>query len=136
MSETAEFRADTRAWLQENCPPGARGAGLVPWGSRKVELPGDSRVWLDNMAAKGWTVPTWPKAYGGAELDPTQYLILLEELRRINARSPLIGRGVNYIGPTILDFGTDDKKHAGCLGWPGARAAGAWATLSQAPVPT
>ena len=110
MSETAEFRADTRAWLQENCPPGARGDGVIPWGSRKVELPADSRVWLDNMAAKGWTVPTWPSAYGGAELDSEQYLILLEELRRINARSPLIGRGVNYIGPTILELGTEDQK--------------------------
>ena len=110
MSETTEFRADTRAWLGENCPLGARGTGVIPWGSRKVELPADSRVWLDNMAARGWTVPTWPKVYGGAELDSAQYLILMEELRRINARSPLIGRGVNYIGPTLLDYGTDEQK--------------------------
>ena len=62
MSETEEFRADARAWLQEHCPSGARGPGVIPWGSRKVDLPTDSRVWLENMAAKGWTVPTWPKA--------------------------------------------------------------------------
>ena len=62
MSEAAEFRADTRAWLKENCPTGARGPGNVPWGSRKIDLPRDSREWLDNMASKGWTVPTWPKA--------------------------------------------------------------------------
>ena len=67
MSEATEFRADTQ---QENCPAGARGAGVVPWGSRKVELPKDSRVWLENMATKGWTVPTWPKAYGGLGLIP------------------------------------------------------------------
>jgi alkylation response protein AidB-like acyl-CoA dehydrogenase len=124
MSETAEFQADTRAWLQENCPPGARGAGVIPWGSRKIELPKDSRLWLDNMAAKGWTVPTWPKAYGGAELDSKQYLILLEELQRINARSPLVGRGVNYIGPTILEFGTDDQKERWLPGM--ARGDGGW----------
>ena len=124
MSEATEFRADTRAWLQENCPAGARGAGVVPWGSRKVELPKDSRVWLENMATKGWTVPTWPKAYGGAGLDPAQYLILLEELRRINARSPLVGRGVNYIGPTILEFGTDEQKERWLPGM--ARGDGGW----------
>jgi alkylation response protein AidB-like acyl-CoA dehydrogenase len=124
MPEAAEFRADTRAWLQENCPPGARGPGLIPWGSRKVDLPKDSRVWLENMAAKGWTVPTWPKAYGGAELDSAQYLILLEELQRINARSPLIGRGVNYIGPTILEFGTDEQKARWLPGI--ARGDGGW----------
>lgn len=132
MSETAEFRADTRAWLQENCPPGARGAGVVPWGSRKIELSTDCRVWLENMSAKGWTVPTWPAAYGGAALDSAQYLILLEELRRINARSPLIGRGVNYIGPTILEFGTDAQK----AGWlPGmARGDGGWCMGYSEPV--
>ena len=70
MSEATEFRVDTRAWLEENCPAGARGEGVVPWGSRKVELPKDSRVWLENMAAKGWTVPTWPKSYGGSGRDP------------------------------------------------------------------
>lgn len=124
MSEAAEFRSDTRAWLEENCPHGARGPGVIPWGSRKVELPNDSRVWLDNMAAKGWTVPTWPKAYGGAELDSSQYLILLDELRRINARSPLIGRGVNYIGPTLLDYGTDEQKARWLPGM--ARGDGGW----------
>lgn len=124
MSEAAEFRADTRAWLQENCPDGARGAGFVPWGSSKVDLPRASRIWLDNMAAKGWTVPTWPKAYGGAELDSAQYLILLDELRRINARSPLVGRGVNYIGPTILEFGTEEQKNRWLPGM--ARGDGGW----------
>ena len=124
MSETTEFRAQTRAWLAENCPEGARGGGVIPWGSRKVELPHDSRVWLDNMASKGWTVPTWPEIYGGAELDSAQYLILLEELRRINARSPLIGRGVNYIGPTILEFGTDEQKARWLPGM--ARGDGGW----------
>lgn len=124
MSETTEFRDETRAWLQENCPPGVRGPGVIPWGSRKVELPADSRIWLENMAAKGWTVPTWPKAYGGAELDSAQYLILLEELQRINARSPLVGRGVNYIGPTILEFGTDEQKARWLPGM--ARGDGGW----------
>ena len=124
MSETTEFRDETRAWLQENCPPGARGPGVIPWGSRKVELPADSRIWLENMAVKGWTVPTWPKAYGGAELDSVQYLILLEELQRINARSPLVGRGVNYIGPTILEFGTDEQKARWLPGM--ARGDGGW----------
>lgn len=124
MSKATEFRAETRAWLAENCPDGARGAGVIPWGSRKVELPADSRLWLENMAARGWTVPTWPAAYGGAELDPAQYLILLEELRRINARSPLVGRGVNYIGPTILEFGTEEQKARWLPGM--ARGDGGW----------
>lgn len=110
MSEIDSFRDDTRSWLEDNCPAGARGAGPVPIGSRKVAMTGDSQLWLERMAAKGWTVPTWPKKYGGAELTKAEYGVLIEELSRINARSPLTGRGVNYIGPTILEFGTDDQK--------------------------
>ena len=104
------FRAETRAWLALNCPPGARGPGQIPWGSSKIDLQPDVALWLQRMADKGWTVPTWPKAYGGADLSRDEYLILMEELRRIDARPPLIGRGVNYIGPTVLEFGTLEQK--------------------------
>lgn len=110
MTQLDEFRADTRAWLQENCPPGARGPGTIPIGSGKIELDTDTRLWLERMAERGWTVPTWPKEYGGAELGREEYQILIEELKAINARTPLTGRGVNYIGPTILEFGTDEQK--------------------------
>lgn len=119
------FRQETRAWLEENCPSGARGPGPVPLGSTKVKMDEDSQIWLERMAAKGWTVPTWPKEYGGADLERPQYEVLIDELKRINARSPLTGRGVNYIGPTILEFGTDEQKAR----WlpPISRGEGAWA---------
>ena len=36
----------------------------VVWGGRKqTYVNPDSKVWLDRMAAKGWTAPTWPKAW-------------------------------------------------------------------------
>ena len=110
MNDLDDFREETRAWLEDNCPAGARGPGQIPWGSTKVPLERDAALWLERMAARGWTVPTWPREYGGAELTPAQYLVLLEELRRIDARSPLTGRGVNYIGPTLLDYGSPEQK--------------------------
>lgn len=110
MSEHSEFRAQTRAWLAENCPPGARGVGQTAWGSRKIDLQPDVALWLERMAQRGWTVPTWPKEYGGAALDRELYPILIEELKEIGARTPLTGRGVNYIGPTILELGTKQQK--------------------------
>ena len=125
MSDIETFRSETRAWLEENCPPGARGPGPVPLGSTKVEMDADSRLWLDNMIEKGWTVPTWPKEYGGAELNRDEYQVLIEELKRIDARPPLTGRGVNYIGPTILEFGTDEQKARWLPRC--ARGEGAWA---------
>ena len=125
MGELAEFRDDTRAWLAEHCPSGARGPGQIPWGSSKIELEPDARSWLENMAERGWTVPTWPKEYGGDELSRDAYTVLVEELRRINARTPLTGRGVNYIGPTLLELGTDEQKGRWLPGI--ARGEGGWA---------
>jgi acyl-CoA dehydrogenase len=125
MTKLTDFQAATRAWLEENCPAGARGPGYVPLGSHTIELEPDTRFWLDRMAEKGWTVPTWPKEYGGAELDRDEYQILISELQKIGARTPLTGRGVNYIGPTILEYGTDEQKAKWlpiC-----ARGDGAWA---------
>ena len=124
-NEIDEFRQDARAWLEANCPAGARGPGQVAWGSRKIELAPDVRLWLERMADKGWTVPTWPKAYGGAELDKAQYQVLISELKRIRARTPLTGRGVNYIGPTLLEFGDDEQKARWLPGI--ARGEGGWA---------
>lgn len=104
------FRHDVRSWLQQNCPVGARGPGQIPWGSRSVVLEPDVRRWLDACIERGFTVPTWPREYGGAALTRDEYLVLIDELKRIDARPPLTGRGVNYIGPTLLELGTEDQK--------------------------
>ena len=125
MGTLKDFRTETRTWLEENCPDGAKGAGQTPLGSKSIELEPDVRTWLDRMAKKGWTVPTWPVEYGGAALNNEEYKILIEELKRVGARTPLTGRGVNYIGPTILEFGTNEQKARWlpiC-----ARGDGAWA---------
>ena len=125
MEDLNAFRDDTRAWLEANCPSGARGPGQVPWGSRSIELEPDVRLWLERMAGRGWTVPTWPREFGGAALTRAQYSVLVEELKRLDARPPLTGRGVNYIGPTLLEYGTDEQKARWLPGI--ARGEGGWA---------
>ena len=110
MNTLAKFREETRAWLVNNCPESVQRPGYIPIGSSKIELEPDTKFWLDRMVEKGWTTPTWPKKYGGADLSREEYRVLIEELQRINARPPLTGRSVNYIGPTILEFGTEAQK--------------------------
>ena len=111
MAELDEFRAETRAWLAENCPAGARGPGPIPNGSTKIKIRDrDTLLWLDRMIEKGWTVPDWPREYGGGGLDKEAFLILVEELSRIRARPALSGFGTSMIGPTLLEFGTEQQK--------------------------
>jgi alkylation response protein AidB-like acyl-CoA dehydrogenase len=112
MSDSLQaFRAETRDWLEANCPPGARGEGQVPSGSTKVPIEDpDVKLWLERMIEKGWTVPTWPAEYGGAGLTTAELVVLVEEMKRIDARPPLMGMGTGLIGPTLVELGSEDQK--------------------------
>jgi len=111
MSDLETFRLETREWLAKNCPPGARGPGEISNGSTKIKIrDADTRLWLERMVERGWTVPTWPKAYGGGGLTKDEYVVLLEEMRAIRARPALSSFGTSMIGPTLLEYGTEDQK--------------------------
>ena len=104
------FRAEARAWLEENCPAACRGAGAVPGGGTKAPMTADERTWLNRAAQRGFTVPTWPVEHGGAGLTHDEHVVLLEEMRRIGARAPVAGMGTAMLGPTLLEFGTAEQK--------------------------
>lgn len=110
MTSLEEFRLATRSWLKENCPDGVRGPGPVAGGGSKVPIDADSALWLERCTQRGWTVPIWPTDYGGAGLSMDKYLILLDEMQRIKARPPLAGQGVAMIGPTLLEYGSEEQK--------------------------
>ena len=110
----AAFRDSTRSWLADNCPESMR-TRMVPGeevsgSTRRRSSNPDAYVWLARMAERGWTVPTWPREYGGGGLDAAHLQVLVEELQRINARPPLGGMGVSMIGPTLLEYGTEAQK--------------------------
>ena len=115
MSDLAIFRANTRAWLEENCPLSMRrpvhSDKDVTWGGRDATYADpDQKLWLDRMASRGWTVPDWPTAYGGGGLSPAEAKILREEMAAINARNPLYSFGISMLGPALLKYGTEEQK--------------------------
>ncbi|WP_267381029.1 MULTISPECIES: acyl-CoA dehydrogenase family protein [unclassified Sphingomonas] len=115
MSDLDTFRTETRAWLAENCPPEMREPVRtdkdVCWGGRNFTPSSPAQKdWLDRMAAKGWTVPDWPKAYGGGGLSPAETKILREEMAAIHARNPLNSFGISMLGPALLKYGTEEQK--------------------------
>ena len=111
---TDSFRTDTRDWLEANCPASMRTpmpADEMSGGGRRARYKNpDTLLWLNLMAAKGFTAPTWPKEYGGAGLGPTENQILREEMTRINARPALAGMGLSMIGPALLEYGSDEQR--------------------------
>ena len=115
MADLETFRSETRAWLEANCPEEMRqpitGEDDVCWGGRNWTFKNEAqKVWLERMAAKGWTVPEWPAEYGGGGLSKDEAKILKQEMRAINARSPLESFGIWMLGPALLKFGTHEQK--------------------------
>ncbi|MBE1294865.1 MAG: acyl-CoA dehydrogenase [Rhodobacteraceae bacterium] len=115
FADAPDFRKKIRVWLEENCPAemrdGAGGAAEICWGGRNWTFACEGqKLWLERCATVGLTVPTWPKAYGGAGLSREQDKILKEEMAALNARSPLDSFGIWMLGPALLKFGTEEQK--------------------------
>lgn len=110
MSDLTAFREEAKRWLAENCPEGAKGPGVVHTGSTKMTFEPDTQRWMEVMAERGWTVPTWPKEYGGGGLTVAETRVLYEEMAVIGARPPLVNMGTRMLGPTLLESGTEDQK--------------------------
>jgi acyl-CoA dehydrogenase len=115
MADLDTFRSETRNWLEANCPPEMRqpirSDTDMCWGGRNWTFASDAqRVWLERMVERGWTVPHWPKEYGGAGLSPAEAKILKEEMARIGARQPLYSFGISMLGPALLKFGSEEQK--------------------------
>ena len=93
-----------KVWLDENCPKemrdGAGGEENICWGGLNWKFQSDAqKIWLERMAAKGWSVPAWPKEYGGGGLSKEEVKFskrkcaLLARARRLKASaSGCLGR--------------------------------------------
>lgn len=116
MSELAAFREEARAWIREHAPKslwGMSGSGPFEgyWGGTKCEeTDPDLLRWRDLGIEKGWTAPSWPKAYGGAGLSHEQEDIIHEEMKAIGVPRPVAGQGLAMFGPVLLKYGNDAQR--------------------------
>lgn len=115
MEELNKFRAEVRAWLEENCPPQMRtpmaGEADICWGGRRFEYRCEAqRLWLERMGARGWTAPEWPCEYGGGGLSPQEAAVLREEMHRLGCRPPIRSFGISMLGPALLKYGSEAQK--------------------------
>ncbi len=114
-TEISKFRSSTRAWLEANCPAEMRNAMTSTddtcWGGRQWKFASDAqRQWLKRMGERGWTVPTWPKEYGGGGLSGAEAKVLAQEMASLGCRPPLVSFGIWMLGPALLKFGTHEQK--------------------------
>jgi alkylation response protein AidB-like acyl-CoA dehydrogenase len=102
--EQQAFRADVRAWMEAHVPK----EPLVTLECREGY---DQHVaWERTLASGNWGMVTWPEAYGGRGLDLIQWLIFEEEYFRAGGPNRANQNGIFLLGPTIMEFGTEEQK--------------------------
>jgi alkylation response protein AidB-like acyl-CoA dehydrogenase len=105
--EAEEFRGVIRAWLSENLPEG--------WGEPEFTMTPEERAafnqaWTSKLYAGGWICASWPTEYGGKGLTLLQQVVLTEEFARAGAPLRADFFGDTLVGPTLLQWGTEEQK--------------------------
>ena len=107
--EDLAFRCELRGFL----------ANVLPddWQQMSKDGPGSdvqvefSKSFCPRLAEKGWLTQNWPAAYGGRDASAWRHIILGEEMWRIGEPRSSQYMNVNWVGPTIMKYGTEEQKN-------------------------
>ena len=97
------LRDELRAYFTDLLTPdvraelGFRGEGGPGW--RKI---------VRRMGEDGWLGIGWPTEYGGQGRPATDQFIFYDEAQRFRAPVPFVT--LNTVGPTLMEYGTDEHK--------------------------
>ncbi|HTT59686.1 MAG TPA: acyl-CoA dehydrogenase family protein [Acidimicrobiales bacterium] len=105
--EAESFRQEIHAWLEENLPAGWFEAGFSLSPDERREF---NTTWPTKLFEGGWICAGWPKEYGGKGLSLIEQVVLNEEFAKANAPMRADFFGDTLVGPTILQWGTDEQK--------------------------
>ncbi|MBO3746607.1 acyl-CoA dehydrogenase family protein [Streptosporangiaceae bacterium NEAU-GS5] len=101
------MRDEIKAWLKANLTDELRGLGGPGREHEGFEL----RVaWERCLGAACWTCIGWPEAYGGRGASIADQVAFHEEYAKADAPARVGHIGEGLIGPTIIDFGTDEQR--------------------------
>ena len=102
--EQQGFRAEVRGWMEAHVP-------TEPLVTLEGSEGFDQHVaWERELAAGNWGMVTWPTEYGGRGLDLIAWLIFEEEYFRAGGPNRANQNGIFLLGPTIMEFGSDEQK--------------------------
>ena len=106
-AEAEAFRLEIKAWLEANLPD--------DWTGSLSDMNDEQRdafnvEWPKKLFEGGWICASWPQEYGGKGLTTMQSVVLNEEFARTGA--PMRGDffGDTLVGPTILQWGSEEQK--------------------------
>lgn len=110
-----EFQNSVRDWVVANLPEALKGVDIGMYGPMSAEpaVTEAFEQWRQRLAEQGWGVPTWPREYGGGGLTDAEAKIVNREIRKAGSSNPMTlitGMGATMVGPTLLEYGTEEQK--------------------------
>lgn len=105
--ETA-IRDKTRSFLAENLPEDWKTTAALSPGSQAVT--DFSRIICPKLHDAGLLLSHWPEEFGGVNASPWEHFIIGEQLWEAGEPRGPQYYNVNWIGPTILEYGTEEQK--------------------------
>lgn len=99
------FRDEVRSFLASALTPDVRGAA-----SDEVDRLNRMRLWQSRLHDAGLAAISWPVCYGGRAATPVQQLVFSAEMAAAHAPEPINRSAINQLGPTIIQWGTDDQR--------------------------
>jgi alkylation response protein AidB-like acyl-CoA dehydrogenase len=105
--EAESFRVEIREWLEENLPPGWFDPGFA---MSEEERQAFNQTWTEKLFKGGWICAGWPEEYGGKGLSLLAQVVLNEEFTKVNAPMRADFFGDTLVGPTLLQWGTEEQK--------------------------
>ncbi len=102
------FRAELRAFVAANLPEDW--AKISSEGPGGADLVAFSQGFCEKLAERGWLTQHWPAEFGGRDASAWRHQILGEEMwGNAEPRGPRY-MTVNWVGPSIMHFGTEEQK--------------------------
>ena len=105
--DAEEFRVEVRGWLEENLPEGWFDEGFEMTSEERKAF---NRGWTAKLHEGNWLCASWPTEYGGRGLPTMHAVVLAEEFHRSGAPMRADFFGDTLVGPTILQWGTEEQK--------------------------
>jgi alkylation response protein AidB-like acyl-CoA dehydrogenase len=107
--EQEKLRDELRAYFAELITPEVRDGLSSSDGRGEYGGPdGPYRQVVRQMGKDGWLGIGWPKEYGGQARTMLDQLIFTDEANIAGAPVPFLT--LNTVGPTIMEYGTDEQK--------------------------
>jgi alkylation response protein AidB-like acyl-CoA dehydrogenase len=105
--EETALRTELRTYIEDHLMP--------DWSFFERDMPTPARIedvirFCKGLAERGLLVPAWPREYGGQGASRWAQIVISEEMRAVSEPRGPQYMNVNWIGPAIMELGSDRQK--------------------------